>query len=115
MSVHNDMSGGDNGQPVKRRGGRTPIPPDFADMVADHRACGRTDDQIAASFGLTLDSLRKRFSRLKIPCGRRWRDIEDAMIEFNNPILTKRQAHRILGPSDMDGMGQPGVIRRRVS
>lgn len=51
--------------------------PEFVDMIADHRSCGRTDDDIALSFGLTVEALHKRFYRFGITCGRRWRDIED--------------------------------------
>lgn len=43
------------------------IPDDFADIIADHRELGRTDVDIAAHFGLTLDALQARYRRVGIP------------------------------------------------
>lgn len=61
-----------------RRGKPRAIPRDFRSIVNDHRRCGRTDDDIALSFGITTEALHTRFRRFGIPAGRRWRDIEDA-------------------------------------
>ena len=78
--------------PSARHGRPRAIPEDFVEIVADHRAVGRTDDDIALSFGVTVCALHKRFNRaggfyvgrdgvvgLGIPPGRRWRDVEDAV------------------------------------
>lgn len=81
-----------NRLPASPKMGRTrDIPDDFADIVADHRACGRTDDDIALSFGVTVESLHKRFYRFGILTGRRWRDIEDAA---TMNVLTKAEARQ---------------------
>lgn len=41
------------------------VPADFADIVADHRSLGRSDEDIADRLGLTVETLQKRMSRLK--------------------------------------------------
>lgn len=41
-----------------------PIPPDFAEIVADHRELGRTDGDIAERIGIKLDTLQSRMKRL---------------------------------------------------
>jgi hypothetical protein len=43
--------------------GRRAVPHDFAEVVADHRALGRSDDAIAAALGLKLDTLQMRLRR----------------------------------------------------
>ncbi|OCB56176.1 hypothetical protein A5722_14875 [Mycobacterium vulneris] len=42
------------------------IPPDFADIVADHRALGHSDAQIAAAMHITIDALQKRYKKFGI-------------------------------------------------
>lgn len=42
------------------------VPPDFADIVADHRSLGHTDVEIAAAMSITMDALLKRFKRFSI-------------------------------------------------
>lgn len=81
------------------------------DIIADHRACGRTDDDIALTFGINVESLHKRFAVYGIPIGRRWRDIEDARCA---PVMTKTEVRRIIASSDalMDGPAVPRHARR---
>ncbi|MBU8834152.1 hypothetical protein [Mycolicibacterium goodii] len=43
------------------------VAPDFPDIIADHRALGRTNMQIAASLGITIDALEQRLHRAGIP------------------------------------------------
>jgi hypothetical protein len=40
------------------------IPADFADIVEDYRQVGRTDEQIAAAFGISVEGLQLRIRRL---------------------------------------------------
>lgn len=42
------------------------VPADFADIVADHRTLGRTDEQIAERIGMTTDAFQRRLTRLGI-------------------------------------------------
>lgn len=42
------------------------VPPDFADIVADHRSLGHTDVEIAAAMNISMDALLKRFKRFDI-------------------------------------------------
>lgn len=42
-----------------------PVPPDFADIVAEHRELGRTDPDIAERIGIKLDTLQSRMRRLE--------------------------------------------------
>lgn len=42
------------------------IPADFPEIVADHRALGRSDPQIAAAMHITLDALHQRFRRFGV-------------------------------------------------
>lgn len=42
------------------------VPDDFAEIVADHRELGRSDEEIARRLGLRLDTLLQRFRRLGI-------------------------------------------------
>lgn len=99
--------------PSARYGRPREVPHDFADIVADHRSVGRTDDDIALSFGLTVESLHRRFYRAAgfnvdssgvvthgIPVGRRWRDIEDAA---SGDTLNKYEAARVAAPSRTSG------------
>jgi hypothetical protein len=39
------------------------VPPDFPDIVAEHRELGHYDEQIAESLGLSLDALSRRLHR----------------------------------------------------
>jgi hypothetical protein len=48
-----------------RRINRTP--PDFAEMVAEHRSLGRFDEDIAERMGLTLRTFQKRLHRAGLP------------------------------------------------
>jgi hypothetical protein len=66
----------------------------FAALVADHRACGRTDDEMAAMFGVGYETLVRRFYRYGIPLGRRWRDHEDEPRADPNNI-SKAQVRRM--------------------
>lgn len=77
------------------------------DIVADHRACGRTDDDLALTFGISVESLHRRFYRFGIPIGRRWRDIEDAHVA---PVMSKDEVRRIIGPADVR---LPGMTHNR--
>jgi hypothetical protein len=43
--------------------GRRAVPHNFVDVVADHRAIGRTDEAIAAALGLKVDTLQTRLRR----------------------------------------------------
>lgn len=92
MSVPNDTTVRDafrpNRLPPTRHGRPREVPRNFRSIVNDHRKCGRTDDDIALSFGITTEALYARFRRFKIPTGRRWRDFEDR--ELGN-VLTKSQ------------------------
>lgn len=45
--------------------GRRAVPTNFADVVNDHRALGRTDDDIADRLGLKLDTLQSRLRRIE--------------------------------------------------
>ncbi|AHJ86329.1 hypothetical protein 32HC_51 [Mycobacterium phage 32HC] len=54
------------GVPSPPRGPKPTIPPDFPEMVADHRAAGRTDAEIAAFFDLTIEALKKRYAKFGI-------------------------------------------------
>lgn len=42
-----------------------PIPTDFADIVAEHRELGRTDNDIAERLGIKLDTLQSRMRRME--------------------------------------------------
>jgi lambda repressor-like predicted transcriptional regulator len=42
------------------------VPPDFADIIAEHRELGHDDAQIAAVMGIKLDSLQQRMRRYGI-------------------------------------------------
>lgn len=46
-----------------RNAGRRAVPPNFVEVVADHRALGRSDDDIAARLGLKVDTLQTRLRR----------------------------------------------------
>lgn len=103
-----------NKLPASSRFGRAvQIPEDFADIVADHRSIGRTDDDIALSFGITTETLHGRFRRFGIPQGRRWRDIED---QRPDNVLRKVEARRITA-NDGGDILLPGtnLHRRRAS
>jgi transcriptional regulator with XRE-family HTH domain len=52
---------------VKRHG----VPDDFASIISDHRALGRSDEQIAERMGLSLKSLQRRLLRQGISA-QRW-------------------------------------------
>lgn len=47
-------------------GGWAPIPADFPDVVADYRARGHSDAEIAELLGLTRDALKKRYKKFGI-------------------------------------------------
>lgn len=49
-----------------KTGDRAPIPADFPDVVADHRARGHSDAEIAELLGLTRDALKKRYKKFGI-------------------------------------------------
>lgn len=63
---------------------------DFADLVADRRAVGRTDDEIAAEMGVSMDTFKTRLLRKGIPRGRRYRDIEEHMEMAYGNTMSKR-------------------------
>lgn len=55
-----------------RRNNRTP--PDFAEMVAEHRELGRFDEEVAEIMGLSLRTFQKRLHRLGL--GQRSRGLD---------------------------------------
>lgn len=77
--------------------GRPGLDPSFPDIIADYRELGYCDDDIARRLGLTTETLHRRFDRLGIRRGRRWRDIEDARPDN---VLTRSQiyGHRPAAP-----------------
>lgn len=54
------------GVPRKPRGVRPVIPKDFPEMVADHRALGHSDVEIAAAMEISLEALQKRYHKFGI-------------------------------------------------
>lgn len=42
------------------------VPPDFAEIVADHRSLGHSDIEIAVATGITMDALLKRYKKFGI-------------------------------------------------
>lgn len=42
-------------------------PPEFAALVEDHRLLGRSDDDIAARLGMTLETFQRRLHRVGLP------------------------------------------------
>lgn len=94
---------------------RNRIPDDFEDIVADHRSVGRTDDDLALTFGITVEALHKRFRDRGIAPGRRWRGIEEGTVGH---AFTKAEARRIIGDDAGDRWHtEPAVLphHRRAS
>lgn len=60
-----DPDGRPHGIAARRR--TRSVPDDFADIVADHRALGRGDVDVADRLGLTLDAFHRRLGRMGIP------------------------------------------------
>lgn len=91
---------------------RNRVPEDFEDIVADHRSIGRTDDDLALTFGISVEALHKRFRDRGIPCGRRWRGIEENTI---GNAITKDEARRIVGDdaTAQRWFTEPAVLQHR--
>lgn len=66
LSALDDPNARPEGVPPKA-GDRAPIPADFPDVVADYRARGHNDAEIAELLGLTRDALKKRYKKFGIP------------------------------------------------
>lgn len=63
---------------------------DVAQEVAEYRANGLYDDQIAERFGLSIDAFQTLIRRHGIPRGRRYRDIEERDEVLRRNDLSRR-------------------------